>query len=272
MPRTTHLWLLVLALALPGCHLIKVKAQANSVTHFNGKRTERQWKFEGTLEELPAALSGAYDLFAATADDLGKALKEVVKLPPPGQVRLRDLSPGLKQYEGADGVDFLNGPEAKKAGQKFQYVRIGVPQVDNFFRASTRLYATAWQTRQSLHRATELVGALSGEEIDVTGEIFNQMLSALKVKTTPTNQALKSKLERLRAAITILREVVPGLVGQVQELIATGQGLVTSAPGLITNPKVLLHVDKVKDGLVQSVEVIVQAGELLVGVVSDVFG
>jgi hypothetical protein len=70
----------------------------------------------------------------------------------------------------------------------------------------------------------------------------------------------------------VLRKVVPGLVGQVQELLASGQALVLSAPSLITNPKILIHIDAVKDGLVQSVEVVVQAGELLAGVVSDIFG
>lgn len=271
MHRLTPI-LLVLGVASSGCHLIKVNAKANSVVNINGERTERNWKFEGTLDELPAALSEAYDLFAATAKELGDALAEAVKLPPPGQIRLRDVSSGLKRHEGRAGVDFLSGAEATKAGQSFQYVRLGVPQIDNFFRASTRLYATAWQTRQSLHRASELVGAIEDTDVSVTGELTGEIAKALNVKTTPANQALKRKLKDLKVVIDVLRTVVPGLVGQVQELVSTGQALVLSAPSLVTNPKVLLHIDAIKTGLVQSVEVVVQAGELLAGVVADVFG
>ncbi len=204
--------------------------------------------------------------------DLGNALKDAVKLPPPGRVRLRHISKKLKRHEGRAGVDFLSGAEAKKAGQRFEYIRLGVPQIDGFFKASTRLYATAWQTRQSLHRASELVSAIQDEEVDVTGELIGQIASALKVRTTPANKLLKTKLKNLQTTIKILRHVVPAIVGQVQELVSTGKALVLSAPTLVTNPKVLIHIDKVKDGLVQSVEVVIQAGELLAGVVGDVFG
>jgi hypothetical protein len=108
------LWLPLL-LGLSGCHLIKVNAKANSVVNINGERTERNWKFQGTLDELPAALSEAYDVFAETAAQLGKALEDAIKLPPPGRIRLRDISPSLKRHEGKAGVDFLGGAELKKA-------------------------------------------------------------------------------------------------------------------------------------------------------------
>ncbi len=264
--------LLAFCLALPGCHLIKVNAKVNTVTNINGETTKRSWKFKGTLDELPAALNEAYAVFEETGKELTAALEEAIKLPPAGKIRLRHISPKLKGFEGRDGVDFLNGPEARKAGKTFEYVRIGVPQVDQFFEASTSLYASAWQTRQSLHRASELVSKLKDADVDVGGQLIEEIASALKVKTTSANKPLKKKLRDLRAAIEILATVVPGMVQQVQKIVATGQALVVSAPTLITNPKVLLHIDAVKEGLVQSVEVVVQAGELLVGVVSEVFG
>jgi hypothetical protein len=261
---------LLLLTGLSGCHLIKVNSNVKMRSNIMGEKTSLDWQFKGTLDELPAALEQAYDALSRTADKLIDKIKRAAAAPPPGTVRLRDLSRRLKRYEGTPNVDFLSGKEARS--KRFKYVRIGVANYDNFFKAAMEFYALAWQTAQSAHRIRQLSGALLEEEVDTDGAVYELMLRALKVPTTPTNTAIKSKLKALRASTGVLADLLPAFVKKTRALVSTGHALIAGAPASITHPKVVLHLGLIKQGLEESIGVLTESAGLLKTSVEDLSG
>lgn len=254
--------LLSALVCLTGCHLIKLNTNIKATSNIAGDKTSYQFKFNGTLDELPAALEAAYAELEKTAEELIEKIKKAAAAPPPGQVKLSDLAGGLKSFEGQSGVDFLMAGQAQE--KRFEYVRIGVQSYDAFFQAAMEFYALAWQTTQSIHRIRELSGAILKEEIDTTGAVFEAMSRALKLKTTPSNAPLQRKLSKLRDATRVIAKLVPAFVDKTQKLVSTGQALVANAASSITNPKVVLHLDLIKKGVEDSVGVLSESGGLLV--------
>ena len=77
---------------------------------------------------------------------------------------------------------------------------------------------------------------------------------------------------RAAEMVVVLASLGRAMVGKVQQLIASGQQLVTAAPASITNPKTAMHLDLIVKGLTDSVQLVLQTGELLAGTVQGLAG
>ena len=76
--------------------------------------------------------------------------QKLTAAPPPGKVTLGQLAASLKPYEGDVRYDYLKVARMNpKAKYRFEYVRIGMPEYDNFFRAAAEMYATAYQMTET---------------------------------------------------------------------------------------------------------------------------
>jgi hypothetical protein len=257
------------ALVLGGCDQFKFKGHVTTWKTEDGKTTVHHREVD-KLEDMPGAIADAADEFAA---DTAKLIKKLTDVPPPGQVKLGDLTPGLKQYEGNTNYDFLI--QAKEKDGKpidFKYVRIGVNDYDTFFKTTCEIYALTYQTRQSLHRMRELAAAVLDEDVK---EETAANVAVTKALGSDKAQAKSQFVEHLTAFKDVgaqLAGIVPQIVGKVGTLVNAGKNLILGAPAAITNPKVVLHLGLIKQGLGDSVKVIGEAGKNLGAIVSDVTG
>lgn len=267
---TSRLELLVpaaLVVLATGCSVIPVKMNTSmTVVHGDGTVEHKETHWEGTLDQLPAQISKTG---GELADVTGKMVKELTDVPPPGKVKLGDLGSGLQGYEGNPQCDFLIA--AKDGDGKpidFQYVQLGQPSFDKFFKDAQVIYATVYQADQTLHRLRELSGKISGQKVDPSSDLKAAVSSALQ-NGDPDSQSLVAELKQVQQLATTLASLVMQFASHVTTLIADGQQLVTGAAASLTNPKVVTHLGLVKKGLVDSVSVIKDSGELLVKLGAD---
>ncbi|HEX8789582.1 MAG TPA: hypothetical protein VF765_01425 [Polyangiaceae bacterium] len=248
--------------AATGCSMIPVKMNTSmTVVHGDGTVEHKETHWEGTLDQLPAQMAKAGD---DLADVTGKMVKELTDVPPPGKVKLSDLSPGLQSYEGNPQCDFLisaKGDDGKPID--FQYVQLGQPSFDKFFKDAQVTYAIVYQADQTLHRLRELSAKISGQKVDASAALSSVVSQALQ-NSDPDSQSLVSELKQVQQLGVALASLVMQFAGHVTTLIADGEQLVAGAASSLTNPKVVTHLGLVKKGLVDSVTVVKNSGELLV--------
>jgi hypothetical protein len=266
---------LALCALLSACGLVKVKGGLATSTTVNGVTERREVKFD-RLEDLPAALEQAGTHLSQTTHALKKAL---VDAPPPGEVRLRDLSPTLARYEGQKDRDFLAAARTEWRAQPregesapFTYVRIGVRSYDDFFRRAAELHATAYQIRQVAGRARRLAAAVLDTPPDARTALNELVRRALKAPRRGQAASLASQLEGLRDLLAQSAELAPRVVERTQGLVAAGQGLVAGAAASLTDPRTVLHLDLVKQGLEESISVVGESASLLTELVSELTG
>ena len=140
LPRRTLLAVSALSVLSAACEAIGLKATIVTTKTQNGQTTTRvreakNWEeFEQAMGEVATDFSDFAKQVGATTVELAKKLVDV---PPQGQVQLGQLAASLKAYEGDVRYDYLKvarmNPNAK---YDFKYVQIGMPEYDNFFRAS----------------------------------------------------------------------------------------------------------------------------------------
>ena len=137
----------VLGATVLGCDKIPVHMLTEShVQHMDGTVEHKSSDWHGTLDQLPAQLPKAGK---ELGDITAKMAKELTDVPPPGKVELKDLSPELAKYQGHRGADFLSTAKGEKGNPiTFSYVRLGVPQYDEFFKTAQEIYALIYQTTQ----------------------------------------------------------------------------------------------------------------------------
>jgi hypothetical protein len=286
MAPLSRRWLalpLLVALALPGCGgklkgmfqfqgtITKTKMNADGSTTTETKEYDDWETMKGDL-----ALSGK-ELRATTKELLAK----LTEAPPPGQVKLGDLSPALAQFEGNASFDFLATGEGDAEHPPFSYVQIGVPSYDAFFKAAAEFHAFVFQTSESILKLRALAQARiqatmngrveaemslgdvvalamrhSGEAGDVAGKAAGHLGAEL-------GEGVPDDLLQMRELALSIGRSAPEFIDKTQALVSTGRQLVTAAPSSILNPKTVLHIDLIVKGLDDSVRVVGDSGKIL---------
>jgi hypothetical protein len=255
---------------LTGCSMFKVKGKTHMKVTKNGETiAEKTVEFD-SLEELPGAMKETY---GALADTTSVLIKELTEAPPPGSVKLSALNPSLAKFEGRQGFDFLVQASQEAGVDKFQYVQIGVPSYDMFFKDCAEFYALTFQTTQAVGRMKKLAAAVleadaSAEVTDLAGFVGQ----ALGVTPAPQNRLHQGNLRMAAEMASVLSTSVQALVAKTQQLIASGQQLVAGAPASITNPKTVLHLDLIVQGLQESVAMVVETGKLVPELIAQLTG
>ncbi|MEM9692521.1 MAG: hypothetical protein AAGA56_08255 [Myxococcota bacterium] len=262
--------LLLPSLGLLGCEYMPLKIQSH--TNINGEETHRNYEVHN-WEEFEAAMSEVAGDFAqvagALADTTGQLIKELIDVPPAGEISLTDLANGLERFGQKKGFDFISEKKAQVAqegsGYDFRYVQIGVPEFDDFFESAANTYALAYQNKETKHRASKLVNKLLGTDLSLESpELVKKTRHAIEGEHGHESALpFVSYLEDLDEMSGSLAGRVIERAKAVADLVTSGTRLVTSAPQQIQNPKVLLKLPLVVQGLKESVELISQSGEVL---------
>jgi hypothetical protein len=251
----------VIAAAGLGCSQIPVTMHTEShIQHADGTVEHKSSDWHGTLDQLPAQLGKAGKELGDVTMQMAKELTDV---PPPGKIELKDISPGLAKYQGKRGVDFLSTAKDDKGHPiTFQYVRLGVPQYDEFFKTAQEIYALIYQTTQVVSQMKQMASKLLDTKVDANAELKAQVDKAMG--KGEAEASIVADLKLMVDMAQSLAVVVPALVEKIGKLVQTGEALVAGAAASITNPKVVTHLDLVKTGLVSSVKVIKESGSLAV--------
>jgi len=242
------------------CSMFDVKGKTQMKVTKNGETVmEKEVEFN-SLEELPGALKETAGAFSETTAVL---IKELTEAPPPGSVRLSALNPGLARFEGQQGFDFLMQASQEAGVDKFQYVQIGVPSYDMFFKDCAEFYALTFQTTQAVGRMKKLAGALLKSDVSAAVDVRGVVEQALGVQATTMELQNRTSLQLMADMASVLSSSVQALVAKAQQLVASGEQLVMAAPSSITNPKTVIHMDLIVQGLRDSIAMVVESGKLV---------
>jgi hypothetical protein len=248
-----------LALSCAACSSIPVQMHTSTtIQHADGTVEHKETHWHGTLDQLPAQMGKAGK---ELGDVTAQMAKELTDVPPPGQVSLDSLDPSLAKYKGVKHADFLaNAKDDQGKPIEFKYVRLGVPQYDDFFKTAQEIYALVYQTTQVIGQMRQISGKMIDKSVDAQSELKASVDKALGGSS---DSELTPRLQTLSEQAQALAVLVPQIVQKIGKLIQTGEALVASAASSITNPKVLTHLDLVKTGVVDSVKVIKESGSLM---------
>lgn len=264
MPGTmnaSRLSVLMLVLSVSGCESLGIKAHVTSWKTKNG-HTEVKQREVKNWAEFEEAMSEVGTDFSDVANEMGAKTAEIVtkitSAPPPGEVKLVDLSPTLARWQGKDLFDFLVMARKKKdAKYDFRYVRIGEPAYDDFFKAAAEAYALSFMRREAALRIKKVSAAILEVEPSSLDSVKPRAAAekALEAEGAAETEAggYLTELVKLDAALNDNPLLTSS---KVADLVSTGQRLAAAAPSSITNPKVLLHVGLVVEGIEQSVKLI----------------
>lgn len=261
---------LVLGTLTVGCAAIPVHLHTEThIQNADGTVEHRSTDWEGTLDQLPAQLGKAG---AELGDVTAKMAKQLTEVPPPGKVDLAELSPELAKFKGQRGADFLMAAKDENGRPiTFEYVRLGVPAYDDFFRTTQEIYALVYQATQVVSQMRQLSGKLLDTKVDAKAELSASVDRALRMKGQ-ADASLVTSLETMRDLGRALASILPRIGSKVGDLVAQGQALVAQAPTSLTNPKVVANLDLVKKGLLGSVAVVKESGGLVVSLGKDLAG
>lgn len=254
---------LSLAASAVGCAAIPVQLHTEMTTmSADGKVEHTEHNWEGTLDQLPGELAKAgNEMGQATA----KMVKQLTDVPPPGKIELKDLGPGFERYQGNPDADFLMLAKNEKGEkEEFEYVRLGVPSYDEFFKTAQELHALTWQATQTTARMRQFSSKALNEKVDVGAN-----LRAAVDKASGANAQASAKLTPLVEVGGMLGMVVPEMASKVSQLVSAGEKLVAGAPAALTDPKFVTHLGLVKHGLVASIAVVKESGVAMVGLGKD---
>lgn len=245
-----------------GCAAIPVHMHTEThVQHADGTVEHKSTDWEGTLDQLPEQLGKAGKELGTVTAQLGKELTDV---PPPGTVHLKDLNPELAKFEGKRGADFLVAAKDHDGkDMKFDYVRLGVPQYDEFFKTSQELHALVYEATQVTSQIRKVSAKILGKKHDAKANLRAAVDDALKLEGQADGELIKD-LKELEQIGHVLAVIIPEIANKIGKLVQTGEALVASAATSITNPKVVAHLDLVKKGIVTSITVVKESGELVV--------
>jgi hypothetical protein len=252
-----------------GCGMIDVKGKTHMKVTKNGETVaEKEVEFD-SLEELPGALKETASAFGETTAVL---IKELTEAPPPGSVKLGALNPGLARFEGKQGFDFLMQASQEAGVDKFQYVQIGVPSYDMFFKDCAEFYALVFQTTQAVGRMKKLAGQLLQADVSAAVDMRALLEQATGAPAASHQLNTRMSLQLLGEMASALSSSVQALVAKTQQLVASGEQLIMGAPASITNPKTVIHLDLIVQGLRDSVAMVVESGKLVPELVNNISG
>jgi hypothetical protein len=259
------------------CGLVNIKTQVKenrTMTYKNadGTTTVKHEHWEGSLDQLPSHLN---DEWSAAAGQLtaitGKLVKELTNVPPPGTVQLGQLGAGLDKFQGNPQTDFLiQATDDQGNAIPFQYVQLGVPSYDRFFKKAQEVYALCYQAKQTLKHLVDLSSQILSEKVDASASLNASVSKALGQSNADATAT--AQLTSTRDLAASLAPLVAQIGKAVAQLISAGQQLIVSAPSSLTNPKVVLHLGLVKQGLTDSVSVIKESGSVLAAFGGDFVG
>ena len=251
------------------CKAIGLKATVVTTKTENGKTTTRvreakNWEeFESAMGEVATDFSDFAKKVGATTTEL---VKKLVDVPPPGQVKLGQLAASLKPFEGDVRYDYIKVARMNpNAEYDFKYVQVGMPEYDNFFRASAEMYGAAYQLMETGRHVHLAKYKVKGEDPPSDVERGDR-----KIRKAEVERALKdieSSVADGSDKITKLwissAELGAKLAAKAAETAQTGVALIASAPTQILNPKLVLHLDLIVKGLEQSVSMVKDTGKVL---------
>jgi hypothetical protein len=251
-----------------GCGAIPIQMHTEShVQHMDGTVDHKSSDWQGTLDQLPAQLDKAG---GELGDVTAKMVKELTEVPAPGKVELKDLSPELSKYQGQRGADFLvTARDDKGEPIKFEYVRLGQAEFDDFFKTTQEIYALVYQTTQVISQMKQIAGKLLDAKVEGGANLHAQVDKALHAEAEGSIVADLRMMQDMGSALATL---VPQIAAKLGKLVQTGQALVMAAPTALTNPKVVAHLGLVKKGLLSSAKVLTESGSLMVGFTKDLSG
>ncbi len=260
---------LVLAALASGCSMIPVKMHMETRTMNADGRVETKTKdWEGTLDQLPGELAKAG---SELGDVTAKMVKQLTDVPPPGKVELKDLGPGMEQYQNRPETDFLQAARNDKGEkEEFSYVRLGVDSYDDFFKTAQELHALTWQATQTTSHMRQLTTKILSEKVDASADLHAAVEKGLA--SGSADAALKTRLGGLASMGALLGTLVPRMVSKTTQLVSAGQKLVTGMPTSLTNPKLVTHFPLVKQGLLSSIAVIHESGGAMLGLGKELGG
>ena len=284
--KASSRWLcvpLLTALALPACG----NGKAAGFFKFEGHITKTTMNADGTTttetqefdnwEDMKAALAVSAKELRATTKEL---ITKLVEAPPPGQVKLGDLSEAFAKYEGDANFDFLATAETDDPETPaFSYVQIGVPSYDEFFKAAAEFHAFVFQTKESILKLRALararIQATTNGRVDAKISLGDLVALAMRhsgdkgkavggaLGLGEAGEGVPDDLLAMRDLALSIGRSAPTFVEKTKNLIATGQQLVTAAPSSITNPKTVIHIDLIVKGLTDSVTLVGDGGKML---------
>ncbi|MCH9683879.1 MAG: hypothetical protein K0V04_20775 [Deltaproteobacteria bacterium] len=240
-------------------------------TDENGRTVTETQEFDNWADMKEALAVSAKELRATT----GKLIKQLTEAPPPGEVKLSDLSSRFADYEGDANFDFLLSAESDEDHPAFSYVRIGVPSFDDFFQAAAEFHAFVYQTHEAIDKLRALararIQATTGGRVRAKISLGDLVQLALEKSgkghlagaVGEAGEGVPDDLLQMRDLALSIGQSAPDFVSKTQRLIQTGRQLVMAAPQSITNPKTVLHLDLIKKGLEDSVLVVGDSGKLL---------
>jgi len=281
-PTYSHFLLASLPLLLggvSGCEALGIKAKVVTTTSMNGetKTTVREAK---NWDEFSTVMGEVATDFSDTAKKVGESTKKMVQklvdVPPPGKVTLADLDPTLKDLNADPRYDYLSVASARAdGGYDFSYVRLGVQEFDDFFKASAELYATLYQLVETARHIKLLASEMTGDKalasFDAKSIVKSEIeasLAAIDQKNAhPPNDPTGAKAKEMAAQMKRLWQtsltLATKLGPKAAELGRAGVALAASAPSQIKNPKLLLHIKLIVKGIGQSVALVKDAGPQL---------
>lgn len=257
-----------------GCEALGLKATIVTTTTHNGEtkttvREARNWEeFKTAMGEVATDFSTFAKDVGATTAELAKALTEA---PPQGQVKLGDLAPSLKEFEGDIRFDYLKvASMTPDAEYDFRYVQVGIPEYDGFFRASAELYATLYQLIETGRHMHLAVAAAEGREAPEDVDSGDKEIRRTEVEAGKASvQTAGEEGAQLVALWGTMAELGVAASARATEVAQTGSALVASAPTQIVNPKLVAHLDLIVKGLSQSVDLVKDSGGLLGKIVAS---
>ena len=265
--RALTLFIPLFLIAIPACESLGIKANITSFKSMNGKtevkhREAKNWaEFEDAMGEVATDFSDVAKEVGKTTSELAKAL---VEAPPPGKVKLGDVSPALMKYEGNERFDFVDAASKKPdAPYDFSYVRIGVQSYDDFFKTAAEVYALAFQMAETGRRLRLTASALTGEEAGDEAQTEAAAKKARGAQVNDENKDAGAYFKDLDAMWQLVGVQGAQLVTKTAELVGKGQALITSAPSSILNPKTVLHLDLIVEGLEQSIGLIKDSASIV---------
>ncbi len=272
LTRRNLLGVAALSTLASACEAIGLKATIVSSQTIDGKTTTtvreaKNWdEFEQAMGEVATDFSNFAEQVGATTAELAKKLVDV---PPQGQVKLGHLAGSLQQFEGDVRYDYIKvasmNPNAK---YNFKYVQIGMPEYDNFFRASAEMYGAAYQLMETGRHMHLAAHKTKGEDAPKDVERGERKIKQDEVDALAPELGKTEGAQKLIALWASTSELGAQLAGKAAQTAQTGAALVASAPSQILNPKLVLHLDLIVKGLEQSVSMVKDTGSLLGEIVS----
>ncbi|MFW5739464.1 MAG: hypothetical protein ACOC1F_03770 [Myxococcota bacterium] len=249
------------------CEAIGLKATVVSTKTINGKTTTKvreakNWEeFESAMGEVATDFSDFAKEVGATTAEL---CKKLVDVPPAGEVKLGALAPSLKPFEGDVRYDYIKVARMNpNAEYDFKYVQIGMPEYDNFFRASAEMYAAAYQLVETGRHVYLAAYKTQGEDPPADVENGDKKIRKDEVDSVVSKLGEAEGAQKLASLWVSTAELGIQFGAKTAETVQTGIALVASAPSQILNPKLVLHLDLIVKGLEQSVDLVKDTGAML---------